>query len=131
MTAPEESREVIDTVDGMDTTAAPDWDADAAPAPNVGAAQPKAEDEQLLEHDDRGPLSSRWMDIQAEFVDEPRRAIEDADALVTDLMNRVTESFSAQRAALEKQWADGEVSTEQMRQSLQRYRTFFNRLLAV
>jgi hypothetical protein len=131
MTAPGEGRDGIDTVDEMDMTVAPAWDVDPVPVTDVGAAPPVADDGELLAHDDRGALSARWMDIQAEFVDEPRVAIEDADALVADLMNRVTESFSAQRVALESQWADGEVSTEQMRQSLQLYRTFFNRLLAV
>jgi hypothetical protein len=75
----------------------------------------------------KGALSSPWMDIQGEFVDEPCQTIEGADE-VADLMNLVTESFSAHRMSLENQWAD--VSTEQMLQSPRLYWTFFNRLFA-
>lgn len=76
-------------------------------------------------------LRDRWGTIQTGFVDEPRRAVEEADALVADLMTRLAQSFSEERKGLEGQWDRGDdVSTEDLRIALQRYRTFFDRLLA-
>jgi hypothetical protein len=74
----------------------------------------------------------RWKDIQAAFVDEPQRAVQDADALVADLMQGLAQVFSAERRHLEAQWSrGGQASTEDLRVSLQRYRSFFQRLLSV
>ncbi|MGZ4613327.1 MAG: hypothetical protein ACXV3S_02485 [Kineosporiaceae bacterium] len=87
---------------------------------------------QLLEADDRSAMTQRWRDIQADFVDSPREAIQDADALVAGLMQRLAQTFAQERANLEGQWSRGDlVSTEDLRVSLQRYRAFFERLLSV
>lgn len=44
---------------------------------------------------------------------------------------RNAEQFAAERATLEDQWGKGDnVSTEDLRQSLKRYRSFFDRLLS-
>ena len=73
---------------------------------------------------------SRWTDIQAGFVDTPRDAVEQADELVASAIKRLAESFSEERSRLEAQWSrDGDVSTEDLRIALQRYRSFFQRLL--
>ena len=73
----------------------------------------------------------RWKDIQAEFVDEPTTAVQEADALVAELMQRLAMMFATERAELEDRWAGGnEVSTEELRQGLRLYRSFFERLLA-
>jgi hypothetical protein len=70
--------------------------------------------------------------VQASFVDEPRHAVEEADALVKDVVERLSESFSAQRERLEQAWtSEDEVSTEDLRQALQKYRSFFQRLLSL
>jgi hypothetical protein len=75
---------------------------------------------------------NRWRDIQTGFVDEPRRTVEQADELVAELMQRLAQSFSEQRSTLERQWdASDEVSTEDLRVALTRYRSFFERLLSV
>jgi hypothetical protein len=75
---------------------------------------------------------SRWDDIQIHFVDDPKKAVEQADNLVAETMKRLAEIFSDERKNMETQWSRGEnVSTEDLRQSLQRYRSFFNRLLLV
>lgn len=75
---------------------------------------------------------SRWDEIQIRFVDDPRKAAEDADALVAETMRRLAEIFSEERKNMEAQWSRGEnVSTEDLRQALQRYRSFFNRLLVI
>ena len=77
-------------------------------------------------------LQSHWTDIQAGFVDEPRQAVERADGLVADAIKRLAETFANERAQLEGQWdRGGDVSTEDLRQALQRYRSFFSRLLSV
>ena len=76
-------------------------------------------------------LRGRWDNIQAGFVDEPRRAVEEADELVAQTMKRLAESFAEERARLEGQWDRGDdVSTEDLRIALQRYRAFFGRLLS-
>ena len=86
---------------------------------------------QLLEADEMQVVVRRWREIQAEFVDEPRQAVQDADALVADLMQRLARTFASERDQLEARWAGGDgVSTEDLRQGLQRYRSFFERLLA-
>jgi hypothetical protein len=74
---------------------------------------------------------TRWDEIQARFVDEPRTAVEQADSLVSELLERVTAELTEGRSRLEGQWARGEeVLTEDLRLALRRYRSFFNRLLA-
>ena len=75
---------------------------------------------------------TRWDAVQTGFVDEPRKAVEEADWLVAQVIKRLTEVFADERTALEKQWDRGEqVSTEDLRQALRKYRSFFERLLAV
>ncbi len=77
-------------------------------------------------------LRTRWKEIQTAFVDEPRRAVEQADGLVASAMKRLAEVFADERSGLEKQWDRGDsVSTEDLRVALQRYRSFFDRLLSV
>ena len=77
-------------------------------------------------------LRGRWNEVQAGFVDEPRRAVEQADSLVAGAMKRLAETFADERAKLEGQWDRGDdVSTEDLRLALQRYRSFFGRLLAI
>jgi hypothetical protein len=86
---------------------------------------------QLLEDHELQSILGQWKDIQAAFVDEPRKAIQDADALVAELMQRLAETFANEREQLESQWAGGaDVSTEDLRRGLRRYRSFFERLLA-
>ena len=72
----------------------------------------------------------RWDRVQTSFVDEPRQAVEQADSLVAGVVQRIAEQFSIERVQLEKQWDSGsDVSTEDLRQALKRYRSFFDRLL--
>ena len=73
-----------------------------------------------------------WDTIQGGFVDEPRRAVEQADSLVAGAMKRLAEIFTEERAKLEGQWdRKKSVSTEDLRLALRRYRSFFGRLLSV
>ena len=115
----------------------------ASPEPNTepaagAAAEPRSfgtreADAQapVFRTEDADDLRRQWDTIQAGFVDEPRGAVEDADHLVAATMQRLAESFAAERAKLESQWGRGDdVSTEDLRVALQRYRSFFGRLLS-
>jgi hypothetical protein len=85
----------------------------------------------LLPDDQSGRFTTRWQEIQASFVDQPRDSVEQADTLVADLMQRLAASFSNERERLEAQWDRGDdVSTEELRVALTRYRAFFDRLLS-
>ena len=100
-------------------TASPDGE------PMDGAPQP------LFPTADAERFRSQWVSIQTGFVDEPRTAVERGDELVAEVVQRLTESFASERAGLEEQWDRGnQVSTEDLRVALQRYRSFFERLLA-
>ena len=87
--------------------------------------------EPLLPHDQSERFTERWQEIQTSFVDQPRDAVAEADSLVADLMQRLAASFSNEREQLEGQWDRGnDVSTEDLRVALTRYRSFFDRLLS-
>ena len=93
---------------------------------------PSAEATPLFAADETEHLRSDWSAIQTGFVDEPRQCVEKADQLVARVVQRLAESFSQERSRLEGQWSKGEdVSTEDLRIALQRYRSFFDRLLSV
>ena len=94
------------------------------------AAAPVSEPMPLFSESEMGDFRSQWSKIQTGFVDEPRRTVEDADKLVAAVMQRLAEGFANERSGLEKQWDRGDnVSTEDLRVALQRYRSFFDRLL--
>lgn len=77
-------------------------------------------------------LRAQWTNVQASFVDEPRRAVEDADKLVASAIQQIQEGFKGRRTTLEKQWSGGkEASTEDLRVALQHYRAFFDRLVSM
>lgn len=89
-------------------------------------------EESLFADDQLSGFRSRWNEIQVGFVDDPRQAVEQADALVSDLVEQLTAGFSEARSRLEDQWTQGEeASTEDLRIALTRYRAFFNRLLEI
>jgi hypothetical protein len=131
----------------MDTDSAP-----AQPAPITATDEPSAApvepptaamasstrepetstDKSLFAGNDLSSLRSRWDDVQAGFVDDPKDCVQKADSLVADVVQQLTAGFSDARSRLEEQWARGEeASTEDLRQALMRYRQFFERLLAV
>jgi hypothetical protein len=86
----------------------------------------------LLPEDFTQDLRRRWDQVQTGFVDEPRKAVQQADELVGSAIDRLSQSFTEQRKTLEGQWdKGGDVSTEDLRQALRKYRAFFQRLLAI
>ena len=78
---------------------------------------------------------TRWDAIQTGFVDEPKRAVQEADALVAQVIKRLSEVFADERTRLEQQWGHGDgadqISTEDLRLALRKYRSFFERLLTL
>jgi hypothetical protein len=103
------------------------------PAKNVDTRPVEAEQHVSLFHDEEGRgFRTRWDAIQTGFVDQPKAAVEQADALVVEMLKRLTDGFGDERAKLESQWSRGqEVSTEDLRVALKRYRSFFERLLSI
>jgi hypothetical protein len=98
----------------------------AAPATNSEGNAP------LFDQAATGDYRMRWGTVQGSFVDEPRSAVEQADALVADVLKRLTDTFAAERKSLETQWSRGDdISTEELRLALRRYRSFFDRLLSI
>ncbi len=84
----------------------------------------------LINHEESEHFRTRWNEIQGMFVDEPRSAVQQADALVSEVMENITQMFANEHSSLEGQWNQGnDVSTEDLRKTLQRYRSFFNRLV--
>ena len=102
------------------------------PETDTSNARAGADSAPLFPNNELDDLRSRWNTVQTTFVDEPRRAVEQADGLVASAMKRLAEVFAEERSKLEKQWDRGDnVSTEDLRVALQRYRSFFHRLLSI
>jgi hypothetical protein len=120
---------------GARTEAWPTGDASRAASHGFAAVPAPAMEQEtgpLFSGNEANDLRGKWDAIQVGFVDEPRRAVEQADSLVAGTMKRLAEIFAEERNKLEKQWDKGEsVSTEDLRLALRRYRSFFSRLLSV
>ena len=106
-------------------------DASAAQGAQDGTAGTASTTGPLLATDDAEGFRARWTDIQTGFVDAPRRAVEQADALVAELMQHLAATFADERGRLEGHWDRGDdIPTDHLRDAFQRYRSFFERLLA-
>lgn len=108
----------------------------SGPVPAVAPVAVEAADESrtapLFSPAEADEFHERWNAVQVGFVDEPRQAVQDADGLVAGAMKRLAEIFAEERARLDQQWdRGGDVSTEDLRIALRRYRSFFGRLLSV
>lgn len=136
-----ESREAMQP-STVDAAPAEDERLTAADESSAGLAEPPqtetepssepSTERSLLADDDLSGLRSRWDDVQAAFVDDPKECVQKADTLVAEVVEQLTTGFSDARSRLEAQWARGEkVSTEDLRVALKRYRDFFQRLLSV
>jgi hypothetical protein len=120
-----------------DIAAASDRQSPVAVTIDDGTPQdrPRAADESpapLFGEGDAQGYRTRWGAIQTGFVDEPRKAVQEADTLVAEVMKRLAEVFAEQRQRMEGAWERNDrVSTEDLRQSMRQYRSFFERLLAI
>jgi hypothetical protein len=123
--------------DGRDVTTA-DIAAGGTRETEEGGSQPSGTDEggdrltePLFSPEDAERYRGRWTGVQGDFVDQPREAVKEADGLVAELMQSLAAQFSETRAKLERQWsASDDVSTEDLRVAMTRYRSFFERLLS-
>jgi hypothetical protein len=101
----------------------------------AGTPRPQGEDaegrERLVSAERAESYGSRWDTVKGEFVDEPRQAVADADALVGELLAELQTLFTEQRHGIERNLDADETSTEDMRLALRRYRSFFDRLLSI
>ena len=86
--------------------------------------------ERLVPQDRAEAYSSRWDQVKSGFVDEPRQAVGEADALVGELLDEMQALFAEQRRRLEHGLDADTTSTEDLRLALRRYRSFFDRLVA-
>jgi hypothetical protein len=85
----------------------------------------------LFDEADATRFRTRWSEVQASFVDDPKRAVQDADVLVAELMQSVASAFSQRKHLLEEQWQQGtHAETEDLRLALRGYRSFLDQLLA-
>lgn len=85
----------------------------------------------LFEDDEAEQFRAQWLEIQSRFVDDPSVSVKEADDLVAEVIKNITRSFADKRISLESQWKSGDVSTEDLRVAMKRYRSFFNRLLTL
>ena len=108
----------------------PRLDAARPGAADVAAAGAAGDDsaaaDSLIAHGQREGYRSRWTVVLCDFIDEPRTAVTDADTLVGAVLAQLASTFRTQRPALERQLPDNESSTEDLRITLRRDRTFFN-----
>jgi hypothetical protein len=104
--------------------------ADATPASDTAGSTIDLTDVTLIPATQRSEFESRWQEIQVRFVDEPRSAVDDAEALVAEVVDAVTAGFAERKAALDQRW-ENDAATEELRQSLRGYREFFQRLLQI
>ncbi|HEV7906773.1 MAG TPA: hypothetical protein VGP03_01405 [Pseudonocardiaceae bacterium] len=109
--------------------------ADEVPAPPASDEHRPAGDDAsapLFTEDEVTRFRAEWRDLQADFVDSPQQAVQQADALVAQVMQTLAATFAEHKSTLEGQWSRGEeVQTEDLRLALRQYRSFFHQLLAV
>jgi hypothetical protein len=146
---PEAAKPDLAKPDAGSTVAHPDVDAartelplPAPAAPPVVTSVPTAVSastaERLFPEGAGEKLRDRWQHIQVDFVDDPRHAVEEADTLLDQVATQLTESITANRRTLRDSWDkqgagsaadDSGFPTEQLRLTLQQYRSMLNRLL--
>ena len=103
----------------------------SAPVPSAQGKASRLDGAPLLSNEDRRALHDEWRSIQEAFSEDPRSAVQQADRLAAAAMRNISNSFAADRSALERQWEDGgEASGESLERALQRYSSFFHRLTA-
>jgi hypothetical protein len=131
----DETRDAERPLSTADIARAGERRADRAEGRATAVMEPPAEESgsaPLFSPEETGRMREHWTAIQAGFVDEPRESVRQADGLVADAIRQLAEIFARERSGLESQWDRGDdISTEDLRQALRRYRSFFDRLLAV
>lgn len=78
-------------------------------------------------------LSLRMQQAVTDFVESPRRAVEEADSTFDEIVSGLTEALAERRRVLRASWQeqDTEAQTEELRIALQRYRDLSEQLLRI
>ena len=106
------------------------YDTNDAKTRPLNVVEAHADEPSYIQQDAKAEMNTRWQEVQTEFVDDPRKSVAHAHQLVSDAVQRIVDTFTEERNQLERQWSEGgDVSTEDLRVCLQRYRAFFTRLL--
>jgi hypothetical protein len=123
---------ISDQIDIDRERGAVDYQSTVNSQPAAVDSQPEEAPALLFEQSALQDFRSCWGAIQTGFVDNPGGAVKQADELVAAVMKRLAEVFADERANLEQEWAKrNDVSTEDLRVAIRRYRSFFDRLLSV
>lgn len=122
-TALEGERPVLEAVDTSGVTR----------TQHSASAQPTepAEADPLFKQDAAADFRARWDAVQRSFVDDPQQAVRAGDELVTQVIEALNRTFAEQRTEFENDTSPQQSSTETLRLALRRYRSFFERLLAI
>jgi hypothetical protein len=114
---------------------APEDEPDGIPAP-AGAVQPETTlpAEQPLEVWSSGRAEEyrdRWRQVQVRFLDDPRSAAEQAEGLVSEVLDALTQALDGQKRALDGWRSAGHVDTERLRVCVRGYRDLLDRVLTL
>ncbi|MEV6392941.1 hypothetical protein [Nocardia xishanensis] len=74
-------------------------------------------------------LRTQWREVQVTFVDDPKTAVARADDLVGDTIDKMISTYQQRKRELDERRGD-KSDTEDLRQALRGYRTFFDQLLS-
>lgn len=97
---------------------------ESRPAPAAAPVMPHDSGDALLTDEVESELFSRWTAIQNSFVEDPRTSVEDADALIQEIVATLTASLRERTNELAAAWQHGQPDTEQLRLALRQYRSF-------
>jgi hypothetical protein len=127
------NRDVVDTTMEPETEQRAQTEAQPVETRTAASTNDELQEmEALFEQEESEKFRTQWLNIQGKFVDNPRESVREADELVASVLKSVTMGFHNRRTSLEKQWNSGSnISTEDLRLALKRYRSFFDRLLTL
>lgn len=93
--------------------------------------KPEADiDQSWFSREDNDELRARWTSIQIQFVDDPCSAVEQAEAIVADTIERVNQIVSDHQQSINQRWiAHDDISTEVLRTTMKDYRTLLDHIL--
>ena len=73
-----------------------------------------------------------WVRIQSGFVDDPRRSVTEAAELIKQITSTLVSAVQERERTLRGAWdGSGDADTEDLRNALRDYRSFFERLIGV
>jgi hypothetical protein len=73
-------------------------------------------------------MSTRWHEIAAMFVDDPRGCAELAATVVDDSIQALVAFVREQQDSMHASWHGEDAGTDELRTAVQRYRAFGTRL---